>query len=222
MSSLYAALAKEALLQWRSRSGFVAVLVFGAVTLLMFSFGIGPNSEVLRLYSSSFLWLALMLASTLSLAESFRHETENRALEGLLLLPASSRSIFYGKSIANWLHLVILGILLVPLMIVLYDAPATRAPGLLAVILLGSAGLSAPGTLYAAMTAEARGKQVLLPLLLFPLVVPVLISSVKASSLILLGDPMRQIPSWIVLLTAFDVIYWAICGLMFPKVVEEM
>lgn len=222
MNSLYAALAKESLLQWRSRSGFVAVLVFGAVTLLLFSFGIGPNSEVLRLYSSSFLWLALMLASTLSLAESFRHETENRALEGLLLLPASSRAIFYGKAIANWLHLVVLGVLLIPLMVVLYDAPASRAPGLLAVILLGTAGLSAPGTLYAAMTADARGKQVLLPLLLFPLVVPVLISSVKVSSLILLGDPMRQIPSWIVLLAAFDLIYWSICGLLFPRVVEEM
>ncbi len=222
MKSLYAALAKESLLQWRSRSGFIAVLVFGAVTLLLFSFGIGPNSEVLRLYSSSFLWLALMLASTLSLAESFRHETENRALEGLLLLPASSRSIFYAKAIANWIHLIILGVLLIPLMIVLYDAPAARTPGLLAVILLGSAGLSAPGTLYAAMTADARGKQVLLPLLLFPLVVPVLIASVKVSTLILLGDPMGQTPSWIILLAAFDLIYWSICGLMFPKVVEEM
>lgn len=222
MSSLYAALAKESLLQWRSRSGFVAVLVFGAVTLLLFSFGIGPNSEVLRLYSSSFLWLALMLASTLSLAESFRHESENRALEGLLLLPASSRAIFYAKAIANWLHLVVLGILLIPLMIVLYDAPGSRASGLLTVILLGSAGLSAPGTLYAAMTADARGKQVLLPLLLFPLVVPVLISAVKASTLILLGDPMRQLSSWMILLGVFNLVYWSICGLMFPRVVEEM
>lgn len=222
MKSLYAALGKEMRLQLRSRSGFVAVAVFGCVTLLMFSFGIGPNSEVLRLYASAFLWLALMLASTLSLAESFRHETENRALEGLLLLPASARGIFYGKAIANWIHLVALGILLLPLMIVLYDAPAQRSPGVIAVIILGAAGLSAPGTLYAAMTADSRGRQLLLPLLLFPLVVPVLIAAVRSSSLLLLGDPMEQLPSWITLLVVFDAIYWAICGLMFPVVVEEM
>jgi heme exporter protein B len=112
-------------------------------------------------------------------------------------------------------------VLLVPLIVVLYDAPAGRAAGLFGIILLGTAGLSAPGTLYSAMTAEARSKQVLLPLLLFPLVVPVLIAAVKASSLVLLGDPMGQLGAWLVLLAAFDAIYWSLCGLMFPKVVEE-
>lgn len=221
MKELYAALSKEFMLQWRSRSAFVAVLVFGGVALLLFSFGIGPNAEILRLYSSSFLWLALLLASSLSLSESFRHEMENHALEGLILLPSSTRAIFYGKAITNWLHLVALGVLLVPMIVVLYDAPAGRAAGLLGIILLGTAGLSAPGTLYSAMTAEARSKQVLLPLLLFPLVVPVLIAAVKASSLVLLGDPMAQLGAWLVLLAAFDAIYWSLCGLMFPKVVEE-
>src|SRR5438067_6628897 len=110
---------------------------------------------------------------------------------------------------------------LVPVMVVLYDAGTLRLLSLLAVILLGTAGLSAPGTLYAAMTSQLRAKQTLLPLLLFPLVVPVLLASVKATSLVILGDPMEQTSSWLFLLFAFNAIYWSLCGLLFDRVVEE-
>ncbi len=218
---LTAALRKELLLQWRTRSQFMAVLVFGATTLLLFSFSIGPNAQALRMFSAGFLWLGLLLSSTLTLAESFHAEMENRALEGLLLLPASPRSLYYGKAIANWLQLTLLGIALVPVMVILYDAGTTELLKLLAIIVLGAAGLSAPGTLYAAMTAQIRAKQTLLPLLLFPLIVPALLASVKATSLVILGDPMQQSKSWIVLLSAFDLIYWSLCGLLYGRVVEE-
>ena len=218
---MIAILRKELLLQWRTRSQFMAVFVFGAAALLLFSFAIGPNSEALRTFSAGFLWLGLLLSSTLTLAESFHAEMENRALEGLLLLPASPRAIYYGKTIANWLQLTLLGMALVPVMVVLYDAGTTRLLQLLLIIMLGSAGLSAPGTLYAAMTAQVRAKQTLLPLLLFPLIVPALLASVKATSLVILGDPMGQSRSWISLLAAFGAIYWSLCGLLFGRVVEE-
>lgn len=218
---LIAALRKEMLLQWRTRAQFLAVFVFGATSLLLFSFAIGPNAEALRLFSAGFLWLGLLLSSTLSLSESFQVEMEQRALEGLLLLPAGVRSVFYGKAIANWLQLSVLGIALVPIMVVLYDAGTTRILALLGIILLGAGGLSAPGTFYAAMAAQARSKQTLLPLLLFPLVVPVLLASVKATSLVIIGDPMGQTSSWVTLLIAFNAIYWSLCGLLFGRVVEE-
>ena len=189
---MIAALRKELLLQWRTRSQFMAVFVFGASSLLLFSFGVGPNAEVLRQFSAGFLWLGLLLSSTLTLAESFHAEMENRALEGLLLLPADARALYYGKAIANWLQLTILGSALVPVMVILYDAGTVRVATLLLIITLGAAGLSAPGTLYAAMTAQVRAKQTLLPLLLFPLIVPALLASVKATSLVILGDPMDQ------------------------------
>ena len=144
-----------------------------------------------------------------------------RALEGLLLLPTSPRIIYYGKAIANWIQLAVIGLSLVPVMVVLYDAGTTRILALVFVILLGSAGLSAPGTLYAAMTAQIRSKQTLLPLLLFPLIVPALLASVKATSLVILGDPMGEGRSWIILLAAFDAIYWSLCGLLFGRVVDE-
>ncbi|MEK6372768.1 MAG: heme exporter protein CcmB [Acidobacteriota bacterium] len=218
---LIAALRKELLLQWRTRAQLMAVFVFGASALLLFSFAVGPNAEILRQFSAGFLWLGLLLSSTLTLAESFHAEMENRALEGLLLLPANPRALYYGKAIANWLQLVLLGSALVPVMVILYDAGTLRLGSLLLVIALGTAGLSAPGTLYAAMTAQVRSKQTLLPLLLFPLIVPALLASVKATSLIVLGDPMNQSAAWIKLLIAFDAIYWSLCGLLFGRVVED-
>ncbi len=218
---LRAALRKELLIQWRTRSQLMAVFVFGATSLLLFSFGIGPSAEHLRKFSAAFLWLGLLLSSTLTLAESFHAEMENRALEGLLLLPADPRALYYGKTIANWLQLTLLGVALFPVMVVLYDAGTTELAKLLVIIVLGAAGLAAPGTLYAAMTSQVRAKQTLLPLLLFPLIVPALLASVKATSLVILGDSMDQVMSWIGLLAAFDLIYWSLCGLLYGRVVEE-
>ncbi len=218
---MIAALRKEILIQWRSRGQVFAVFIFGATSLLLFSFGVGPNAEILRQFSAGFLWLGLLLSSTLTLAESFHAEMENRALEGLLLLPTDPRALYYGKAVANWLQLSLLGIALVPVMVVLYDAGTGRVPALIGIVVLGTAGLSAPGTLYAAMTAQVRAKQTLLPLLLFPLIVPALLSSVKATSLVILGDPMDSLRSWVLLLAAFDAIYWALCGLLYSRVIED-
>ena len=218
---LAAALRKELLLQWRTRSQMMAVFVFGATSLLLFSFAIGPDASALRTFSAGFLWLGLLLSSTLTLAESFHSEMENRAMEGLLLLPSDPRALYYGKAIANWLQLTLLGIALVPVMVVLYDAGTTELLKLLGIIILGAAGLSAPGTLYAGMTAQVKAKQMLLPLLLFPLIVPALLASVKATSLVILKDPMGQLNSWIALLAAFDLIYWSLCGLLYGRVIEE-
>ena len=221
MNDLLAAIRKEALLQWRSRAQLLAVFIFGAAALLLFSFAVGPNAELLRENAAGFLWLGLLLASTLTLAESYQAESEQRALEGLLLLPASATALFYGKALSNWFQLTLLGLGLVPLMVVLYDPGLPRPLALMGIIALGCAGLSAPGTLYAAMTQQARSRQTLLPLLLFPLVVPVLIASVKATSLLLTGDPMGQLRPWALLLVCFDAIHWSLCGLLFSRVVED-
>lgn len=221
MSPLRAALRKDLLLHWRTRAQVVAVYGFGASALLLFSFAVGPSAGVLREHAAGFLWLGLLLSSTLTLAESFHAEAEHRALEGLLLLPVSPRALYYAKALANALALAALGAGLVPVMVILYDAATPRIPALLGIILLGSAGLSAPGTLYAAMTSQARARQTLLPLLLFPLVVPVLLAAVKGTALLIHGDPMGQLRSWALLLVCFNVIHWSLCGLLFERVVED-
>jgi heme exporter protein B len=219
--SFLAALSKDLLLQWRTRAQLVAIFLFGATALLLFSFAIGPNAAALRQHAAGFLWLALLLSSTLTLAESFQSEMEQRALEGLLLIPAPAPALYYGKAVANWLQLTLLGIGLVPVMVVLYDAGTLRMLAVVGVVAVGAAGLSAPGTLYAAMTSQARARQTLLPLLLFPLVVPVLLASVKATSLLILGDPMGQARSWVALLVAFDLLHWLLGGLLFERVIED-
>lgn len=221
MTSLRAALGKELLLQWRSRSHLLATFGFGAAALLLFSFSSSPDPADLRRHAAGFLWLALLLSSTLTLSEGFHREMENRALEGLLLLPASPPALFYAKAIANGLQLALLGVALLPVMVGLYDAGSDRPVALVGVICLGAAGLAAPGTLYVGMTAQTKGGQLLLPLLLFPLVVPDLIAGANATALLILGDPLAQLGSWIVLLAGFNVLYWLVCGLMFGRVVEE-
>jgi heme exporter protein B len=221
VNELIAALRKDLLLQWRGRAQFLAIFAFGAAALLLFSFAIGPDSLALRQHAAGFLWLGLLLSSTLTLAESFEREMEEQALEGLLLLPASARALYYAKAVAIAAQLALLGIALVPVMVVLYDAGTLQLPALALVILLGAAGLSAPGTLYAAMTAQTRARQTLLPLLLFPLVVPVLLAAVKATSLLILGDPMGQLQAWVSLLAVFCVLHWALGGLLFGRVVED-
>ena len=118
---LLAALQKDFLLQWRTRAQVAAIFIFGATSLLLFSFAIGPNAEALRQHAAGFLWLALLLSSTLTLAESFQSEMEQQALEGLLLLPAPARALYYGKALANWAQLALLGLALVPVMVVLYE-----------------------------------------------------------------------------------------------------
>lgn len=215
-------LRKDLLLQWRTRSRFVAVTCFGVTTLLLFSFAVGPDTSILRQHAAGYLWLALLLSSTLALSESFRVESQNGALESLRLLPTDPRAIFYGKALANLAVLLVLGVVLIPLTVVLYNARLVLGfPTLFGLVALGAAGLSAPGTLYAALAARARGSDVLLPLLLFPLIVPALLAVVKATALALEGDPMDQMGGWVGLCVAFDVIYWSLCGLLFREVVED-
>lgn len=216
-------LKKDALLEWRGRSRFVSVLLFGVVTLLLFSFAVGPDSAALRAGAAGFLVLALLLSSTLGLAESFRLEQEDRGLEGLLLVPVEPLAIFYGKALGSTLLLLVLAPVLVPIALVLYavELDWMSLAELLGIWFLAAAGLSAPGTLYAAMTSRLRSQDVVLPVLLFPLVVPVLLGSVKAMALALTGDPMGQMRSWLLLLAGFDVIYWSLCGVLFPFAIEE-
>jgi heme exporter protein B len=215
-------LQKDLRQEWRARGRLGATFAFGLTTLLLFSFGAGPNALLLRQNAAGYQWIALLLMSTLSLAESFRIEGQNAALEGLLLLPTSPAAVYFAKLLANFVVLFGLGVALLPFVVVLYDVePTLGLSRWLGVLALGCAGLAAPGTLYAALAARARGRDVLLPVLMFPLVVPALVATVSATGLVLAGDPMDQLDGWRGLLAAFDVLYAALCGALFSRVVED-
>lgn len=215
-------IAKDFLLEWRGRARINATIFFAVLTLLLFSFAVGPHHAILEQNAPGYLWLAIMLASIMSLGESQRVEAENAALEGLRLLAVDARAIYLGKAIVNMIFLMALALVLVPVSIALYGTTIRAGFGsLLSTLLLGTAAISAPGTLYAAIAVQARARDVLLPLLLFPILIPGLLASVKATSLVLTGDPMGELVSWTILLGAFNVVYWILCGLLFGRVIEE-
>ena len=217
-----AVIRKDVLLEWRGRARINATIFFAGLTLLLFSFAVGPRHEVLQTMAPGFLWLAVLLASVLTLSESMRLEMDNAALEGLRLLPVKPQGIFLGKALVNSLFLFVLALLLTPLSVAIYSAQIRLGVGSLVMVLaLGTCAISAPGTLYAAIATQARARDLLLPLLLFPILVPGLLASVKATDLVYNGDAMGQLGSWLRLMLGFNVVYWILCTLLFGRVIEE-
>lgn len=221
LAQTWAVLRKEMLIEWRQRSRISGLFFFAAVILLMFAFA-SPSESMLRHLAAGTLWVGLLLASTRSLDQSWAVETEHGAADGLLLWPVDPTAVYYGKALANTLVLAIVATALLPLVIAVYDAPLRGdLLHLLGFVALGCAAIAAPGTLYGLITAQARGSGVLLPLLLFPLVVPALLASAKGTAVVMEGDPMGQGPSWLALLAAFDALHWSLAGLLFGRILED-
>ena len=212
---------KDLLIERKSWMRMASLITFAVLTLLLFSFAVGPDSTILRKHASGYLWLATLFASSNLFAQSFLVETESGAVEQLQLAPVSPAALFYGKALANVLQLLLVMLAILPPLIALCDVSFNEGIGaMLLTMFLGACGLSAPGAMYSAMTSRLSNQQLLLPLLLFPLIIPALLSAVKATSLIFFGDPMQQISSWLQLLGAFDIVYWSLCGVLFGRIVE--
>jgi heme exporter protein B len=222
LSQLGWILYKDLLIAWRGRARQVGLLAYGLGLLLLFSVAVGPDGAALRAHAAAYLWLTALSASTLLLSQSFQSETETGGLEGLLLVPVSPLALFYGKALANLVALLVLVAFSLPAVVLLFDlGPPASVPRLTATLLLGCAGIVAPGTLYAALTARLQARSILLPVLLFPLVLPPVLAAVQVTGLLFLGDPMRQQGPWLALLTSFNLIYWSLSGVLFGKLLEE-
>jgi heme exporter protein B len=222
LRSALVVLQKDLLIEWRTRARLNALVFFALSTLLLFSFALGPDTRLLGRSAGGYLWLAIMFASVLALGESFRVESENAALDGLRLLPVDPRAIFLGKAAGNAALLMVVAAVLVPVTLAVYDVrPLEGLPKLGGVLALGCLGISAPGTMYAAITARSRARDVLLPLLLFPILIPALIACSKAATLVLHGDAMQELGSWTGLLLGFNVAYWSLGLMLFPSVIED-
>jgi len=194
---------------------------FAVLVLLLFSLAVGPVPALLTRLAPAFLWLALMLSSVLSLAQAQAEEHAHNAQEGLRLLGVGADALFVAKALANTLFLAALGLVLLPISVALYDAPIRGSYLHLAgAIVLGAGAICAPGTLFAALTQQARNKDLLLPLLLFPILVPGLLAAVRLTTLCMQGDPMQEGPGWLALLLIFDAVYWILGPLLFDRVVE--
>jgi heme exporter protein B len=213
---------KDLTTERRSKANFNAVLFLAALMLLMFGFALGPDSASLRTAAAGIVWLTILFSGNLAFHRSYQVELEGGALETLLLYPGARSSIFLGKLIANLVFVLLVLLALIPIAIVLYDIPVgPSVPLLFVVIFLGTFGFVTLGTFYASMASRSRAREVLLPLLLFPMLVPVLLASVEATSALLQGDPMGEAGRWIRLLVSFDVIFLGASILAFGAVIEE-
>lgn len=212
---------KDLTAERRTKANFNAVLFFTALILLLFGFALGPDQQALRDAAAGVLWLTVLFGGVLSFNRSYEMELEGGALEALLLYPGDRRALFVGKLIANLAFLFLIEAILVPVAAVLYDLPLISGGGFLGVMFLGTIGFVTLGTFYAAMASRVRAREVMLPLLLFPMLVPLLLSSVEATKALLVGNLMGDASSWVRLLLVFDVIFLVASFFAFEYVIEE-
>ena len=213
---------KDLTTERRSKANFNAVVFLAALMLLMFGFALGPDTATLRAAAAGILWLTVLFSGNLAFHRSYQVELDGGALETLLLYPGARSSIFLGKLLANLVFVLLVEVILIPLAIVLYSIPMTGTLGMvLVVVFLGTFGFVTLGTFYASMASRSRAREVLLPLLLFPMLVPVLVAAVEGTAALLAGDAMGDSGRWIQLLIAFDIIFLGASIIAFGAVIEE-
>lgn len=211
---------KDLAAELRSRELISAMLVFALLVILIFNFALELDTKTRASVTAGVLWVTFAFAGTLGLNRSMAMEKDRGCLDGLLLAPVDRSAIYFGKAIGNLIFMFIVEIIVLPVYSVLYNTNLFQ-PGLLLVILLGSLGYVAVGTLLASMAVQTRTRDVLLPILLFPVAIPVFIAAVKASSGFLQGIEMAEITPWLNLLITYDVVFSAVAFMVFDYVVEE-
>ena len=211
---------KDLRAEFRSRELFSAMLVFSLLIILIFNFALELDVKTRQSVTAGVLWSTFAFAGTLGLNRSMAIEKDRGCLDGLLLAPVDRSAIYFGKVISNLAFMLIVELIVLPVYSILYSVNLFQ-PGLLLVILLGSIGYVGVGTLLSAMSVQTRTRDILLPILLFPVVIPVLLSAVKASSGFLTGADWDEIILPLNLLIAYDIIFIALALMVFDNVVEE-
>jgi heme exporter protein B len=220
MRSLTAIIWKDLAVELRSRELLSAMLVFALLVILIFNFSLELDIETRATVTAGVLWVTFAFAGTIGLNRSMAMEKDGGCLDGLLLAPVDRSAIYFGKAIGNLIFMLIVEAIVLPVYSMLYSVNLF-IPGLLLVILLGSIGYVAVGTLLSSMAVQTRTRDVLLPILLFPLIIPVLIAAVKGSTGFLQGAASIDILPWINLLVVYDVIFVAVAFMVFDYIVEE-
>lgn len=212
---------KDLTTERRSKAGFNGVVALGVTILLLFGFAMGPDTQAIRDSAAGALWLAALFSAVLAFNRSYQVELESGALDALLLYPGARWTIFAGKLLANLAFVGLMLVIVVPVGIVLFQVAIPPVwPVLAGVLALGATGICTLGTFYASMASRSRAREVLLPLLLFPMLVPALLASMQATKALLSGDLMHEATAWIKLLAAYDIIFLVATHLAFEYVIE--
>ena len=220
LKAILAVVWKDLAAELRSRELLSAMLVFALLVILIFNFALELDLPTRRSVTSGVLWVTFAFAGTLGLNRSMAIEKDRGCLDGLLLAPVDRSAIYFGKAISNLVFMLIVEAIVLPAYSLLYNTNLIN-PGLIGVTVLGSIGYVAVGTLLASMAVQTRTRDIMLPILLFPVAIPVLLASVKASEGFLQGLAGAEIMPWVNLLIVYDVIFIAVAFMTFDSVVEE-
>jgi heme exporter protein B len=214
-------LAKELRLEFRTRELLTTTVVFALIIIVLFSFAFNPTAEDSRRYGPGLLWIAFLFAGSLMLNPSFAREQANETLDALRMAPNSSFSILLGKMLANLIFLSLAEVVLVPMFSVFYNVSLAGIVGrLIFVLFLGTLGLVVTGTVFSAVSAHARMRELLLPLLLLPILAPLLIAAVEATASLLTEQPELD-RTWVAFLGGFDVVFLTASWLLCDYLIEE-
>lgn len=212
---------KDLTTELRAKVGFNSMASLGVTILVLLGLALGPDAQALRNAAVGAVWLAALFSGVLAFSRSFQIELESGALESLLQYPGPRWTLLAGKLLGNLIFVTAMVGILVVVGVVLFGVsiPADW-PKLLGVLVLGNVGLVIMGTFYASMASRSRAREVLLPLLLFPMLVPVLLAATAASKALLGADLMHESGAWIRLLAAYDLVFLIATFLAFEHVIE--
>jgi heme exporter protein B len=212
---------KDLTTELRAKAGFNGVASLAVTILVLLGLALGPDASALRNAAVGAVWLATLFSGVLAFNRSFQVELESGALEPLLLYPGPRWTIFAGKLLANFTFIGLMVVIVVAAGIVLFGVTIPPGwPKILLVVLLGIVGLVTLGTFYASMSSRSRAREVLLPLLLFPMLVPVLLAATTASKALLGADLMHESGAWIRLLIGYDLVFLTATFIAFEHVIE--
>ncbi len=213
---------KDLRVEYRSRQAFLTTLFFALLILIIFNFAFDPGSPATREAAPGILWASLIFPGVIQLNRSFQAEAEEGTLYGIVLSPVDRGVIFLGKQLANWIFMLAIDLFILVAFVVFYNFGFSASLlWIVLLLVLATAGFTAVGTVFAAMLSSIRGRDVLLPVLLFPILVPIIVAAVNATQEVLLIGEFEFFEKWVQLLVSFDVIYLAAGFLVFDYVVGE-
>jgi heme exporter protein B len=215
-----ATLAKDVRLEWRSKDALNSMLFFSLLVVVIFSFSFDPNAEESRQIAGGLVWVAFLFAAVVALNQTWARELRNQVLDAYRVSPAPANSLFLAKALGNFVFVILLEALMTPLFIVFYNLRALGIAWLLLpVAVLGTWALVVNGTFFAAMSLRTRSREIMLPLLLFPISIPAVQSMVEATRIILVGESSPRF--WLVLLLTYDVVFTTACLGLFGTVLQS-
>ena len=213
---------KDFITEIKTRELFSSMFIFALLVVIIFIFSINLSLIQASEVGPGVLWVAFLFAGTIGLNRSFMLEKENDCLQGLLLAPMDRTALYFGKLVSNFVFLFIMEVFTLPLFMVFFNIDLLpHLLPLLYVIFVGTLGFCAVGTLLSSLSANLKTRDIMLPILLYPLIIPIIIGSVKMTGQVLAGEPLSSMMNWVSLTLCFDIIYIAISIMVIDFVLEE-